>query len=168
MQDDETSKQTHTYIASHLDFLFANELVCVNIPAKIRDELLGCKICDNTSNIILTTIYSEGWRMKEMSGETQNQGSVHYVLICKASTNGGWWFRTTSNSQQKPEMSYWVAIFVITLLTLFSPQFIWKDGEWKRCLGNVTRHKTKVAFGIDLQGKHKWGMEVYDDQHVRY
>lgn len=89
MQDDETSKQTHTYIASHLDFLFANELVCVNITAKIRDELLGCKICDNTSNIILTTIYSEGWRMKEMSGETQNQGSVHYVLICKASTNGG-------------------------------------------------------------------------------
>jgi hypothetical protein len=41
-------------------FLFANELVCVNITAKIRDELLGCKICDNTSNIILTTIYSEG------------------------------------------------------------------------------------------------------------
>jgi hypothetical protein len=24
---------------------------------------------------------------------------------------------------------YWVAIFVITLPTLFSPQFIWKDKE---------------------------------------
>ena len=62
MQDDETSKQTHTYIASHLDFLFANELVCVNITAKI-------------------------------------------------------------------EMSYWVALFVTTLLTLFSPQFIRKGEE---------------------------------------
>jgi hypothetical protein len=41
--DDETSKQTHTYIASHL-------------RAKIRDKLTGCNICDNTSNIILTAI----------------------------------------------------------------------------------------------------------------
>jgi hypothetical protein len=67
--------------------------------------------------------------MKETSVESQNQGSVHYVLICNASTNGGWRFRMTSNSQQKSEMSYWVAIFVIALLTLFSPQFIWKDEE---------------------------------------
>jgi hypothetical protein len=41
----------------------------VNITAKIRDELLGCNICDNTSNVIITTIYSEGPRVKEMSGE---------------------------------------------------------------------------------------------------
>jgi hypothetical protein len=34
-------------------------------------------------------------------------------------------------------MRYWVAIFVITLLTLFSPQVIRKEKEWKRCLGNV-------------------------------
>jgi hypothetical protein len=99
--------------------------------SKIRDELLGCIICNNTSNIILTTIYFEGWRMKEMSGGSQNQGSINYVgvLICKASTNGGWRFRMTSNSQQKSEMRYWVAIFVITLLTLFSPQVIRKEKE---------------------------------------
>ncbi len=42
--------------------------------------------------------------MKEMSGESQNQGSIHYVgvLICKR-------FRMTSNSQQKSEMSYCTA-----------------------------------------------------------
>jgi hypothetical protein len=53
----------------------------VNIKAKIIDELLGCNICDNTSNVILTTIYLEGRRVKEMSGECEgdtNQGSVQY------------------------------------------------------------------------------------------
>ena len=61
--------------------------VCVNITAKIRD---------------LTTIYSEGGRVKEMFGEcaeTQNQGSVqNWELICKTSTNGELRFRTTSTS----------------------------------------------------------------------
>jgi hypothetical protein len=101
--------------------------------------------------------------MKEMSGESQNQGSVHYVgvLICKASTNGGWSFRMTSNSQHKSEMSYWVALFVIALLMLFSPQFIRKDKEWKRCLANVEETQSKTAFSIDLQGKHKWGWRFW-------
>jgi hypothetical protein len=41
----------------------------MNNSAKIRDELTGCNICDNTSKVILIAIYSEGPRVKEMSGE---------------------------------------------------------------------------------------------------
>jgi hypothetical protein len=61
---------------------------------------LGCNICDNTSNVILTTIYLEGQRVKEMSGECGRDTNPRQcsVLICKASTNRGWRFRTTSIS----------------------------------------------------------------------
>ena len=41
----------------------------MNNGAKIRDELTGCNTCANTSNIILTAIYLEGQRVKEMSGK---------------------------------------------------------------------------------------------------
>jgi hypothetical protein len=68
--------------------------------AKIRDKLLGYNICDNTFKVILTTIYMEGQRVKEMSGECgrDTNPSQRSVLICKASTNGEWRFRTTSQA----------------------------------------------------------------------
>ena len=102
----------------------------MNITAKIRDELLGCIICNITLTSFSPQFVRKSEKWKRYLGN-HKKGSVHSVLICKASTNGGWRFRMTSISQQKSEMSYWVVIFVITLQTLFSPQFIRKDEEWK-------------------------------------
>jgi hypothetical protein len=100
--------------------------------------------------------------MKEMSGESHNQGSIHYlgVLICKASTNGQWRFRMTSNLQQKSEMSYWVAIFMITLLTFSHHNLFGRTKSERDDWEMWKRHKSKAAFSIDLQGKHRWRMEV--------